>query len=184
MGAKRSNLGMLEEVLSTMGRPDSGVPEAEDPYFGVNYEDDLLDIMDMEVPEDAPEAFLWRLLIMPAQPRAMSKGGIALPNKVMEAEEHLNYIGKVVGIGPLAGKSEKFANPAWTEWRDNTSVEPPPRPEPPRYLWDIKVGDWVIYGRYTGQKCWFKGAKMIFVNDDEILGKAKAGPVGFKVYAA
>lgn len=180
-----TTVGLLDDVLEQMARPDSGVPEAVDPYFGVNYEEGLEDIGDMEVPPGCPESFLWRLLIMPAQPRTMSKGGIALPTKVMEAEEHLNYIGKVVNIGPLAGKSEKFENPEWKQyWGGPGSDRMPDQPVPQRYLWDIQVGDWVIYGRYTGQKCWFRGAKMIFVNDDEILGKAKGGPTGFKIYAA
>lgn len=178
MGNKAS-VGILDDVLEQMARPDSGVPDVADPYFGVDYEDGLEEIGEMEVPKGVPEAFLWRLLIMPAQPRAMSKGGIALPNKVMEAEEHLNYIGKVVNIGPLAGKSERFLNPRW-----NDNLPQHIKDQMQKYLWDIHVGDWVIYGRYTGQKCWFRGAKMIFVNDDEILGKAKGGPVGFKIYAA
>jgi len=118
---------------------------------------------EVPIPADHPMPQLWRVLVMPIQPRKMSKGGIALAQATQEAEAHLNYIGKVVAMGPLAGTSEKFMV------------------DGNRY-YDAKVGDWVIYGRYAGQVCWFRDVKFLFISDDEILGISKS-PDGFRIYA-
>ena len=150
--------------------------------------------------EDLPKPTLWRVLVLPKQPKRMSRGGIALPDQVTDAEMHLNYIGQVIALGPLAGKSEKFQNPdynvppnllkayhkelmeggpAWDDFDGWMAKQM--TPSIPRYLWDVKVGDWVIYGRYSGQPTSFRGVKFLVVNDDEIT-QVIAQPDGFRVY--
>lgn len=119
---------------------------------------------DVAVPADLPRPLLWRCIVMPVQPKRMSAGGIALPEAAQDAELHLQYTGKLVAVGPLAGKNERFKS------GDD-------------YLWDAKVGDWVVYGRYAGQKVEFRGVRYLIMNDDEILGVAD-GPDGFRIYAA
>ena len=104
----------------------------------------------------------------------MSKGGIALPDAAMDGEAHLNYIGRVVALGPLAGKSEKFQNPYWDPLDDGEAIAR-------RYLWDVKEGDWVVFSRYAGQRKEFNGVKLLTVNDDEILDVID-GPEGFRIY--
>lgn len=148
--------------------------------------------------EELPKQTLWRVLVMPKQPKKMSAGGIALPDQLQEVEMHLNYIGQVVSMGPLAGKSEKFLNPDWgktssdalkefhamlMEGGDWAEFEKRRKPEPnvPRYLWDVKVGDWVIYGKYAGQTKTYKGVRFLTVNDDEITDVIKS-PDGYRVY--
>lgn len=134
-------------------------------------EGDWLNPEDVTLPVDLPEPSLWRVLIVPVQPKQMSKGGIALPSQTSDAEGYLNYIGRIAAFGPLAGKNEKFLNP-----------DRPPLGEPqPRYLWDYKVGDWVTYGRYAGQRMEKDGVKLVLVNDDEILARIKS-PQGFRIY--
>lgn len=122
---------------------------------------------EVEVPADLPKPQLWRLIVLPVQPRKMSRGGIALPDVTRDNEGFLNYIGKVVAIGPLAGKKPEF--------------EIPTPYGAPISAWNVKVGDWVVYGRYTGQKMEFRGVKFIVVNDDEILAVSNA-PDGFRAY--
>ena len=90
----------------------------------------------------------WRMLVAPIRPKAVSKGGIVIPISNQEAQEHLQYVGKVVAMGGLAGKHERL-------------VGEPNRP---------KVGDYVIYGRYAGQKLLYKGVRLLVCNDDEVLG--------------
>lgn len=125
--------------------------------------------------DELPQPTLWRVLVLPKQPKLMSRGGIALPAQAQEVEMHLNYIGQVVAMGPLAGKSAKFENP---DWREDGHI---PLPNVPRFLWDVKVGDWVIYGKYAGQIKFYKGVRFLTVNDDEITDVIKS-PDGFRVY--
>jgi chaperonin GroES len=125
---------------------------------------------EFKLPTDLPSPKLWRVLVVPVRPRRMSRGAhgtkIVLPDVSRENEGHLNYIGKVVAIGPLAGRKQDFLDP------DAAGRG---------YLWDIKVGDWVIYGRYTGQKMEYRGVKFLVINDDEILASVPS-PDGFRMY--
>jgi co-chaperonin GroES (HSP10) len=143
---------------------------------------------------DLGEPTLWRVLVLPKQPKRMSRGGIALPSQAVDAEIHLNYIGQVVAMGPLAGKSEKFQNPEWMPPRDRAEHEWRTQEREreqatmgyemrrvPRFLWDVKVGDWVIFGRYAGQVTTFKDVRFLTVNDDDIT-QVIQGPEGFRVY--
>jgi chaperonin GroES len=110
--------------------------------------------------EDPPiRPVYWRVLVRPKAAKEVSKGGILLAQSVQEAEGHLTYQGQIIAAGGEAFKSERFAN------EKNLP----------------KVGDWVIYGRYAGQKLEYRGIKMLIVNDDEILGIAK-DPEGLRVY--
>ena len=94
-----------------------------------------------------PKPILWRLVVMPVKAREVSKGGIVIPVSAQEAQQHLNYIGKVVALGGCAYKSAKF---------DGETSFP-------------KVGDYVVYGRYAGQPMTYKGKKLLTINDDEVL---------------
>lgn len=116
------------------------------------------------VPDELPDPGLWRILVVSAQPRQMSKGGIALAGQTIEAEESLNYLGQIIAIGPLAGHSEKYKLP------DGSSA------------WDYKVGELILFSRHAGQKCDFKGIKLLFLNDDEILGRTSSLK-GYRIYA-
>ena len=106
---------------------------------------------------------LWHVLIMPKQPKKMSAGGIALPAQAQEVERHQNYIGQVVAMGPLAGLSDKFKDPRGV------------------HRWDVKIGDWVIYGRYSGMHKRFKDVEFLTVNDDDITDIIPS-PSGWKVH--
>lgn len=127
--------------------------------------------------EDLFSPTTWRVLIFPKQPKKMTAGGIALPDQVQDVEKHLTYIGQVVAMGPLAGKNERFQNPDWDDVKDSPSL----RHRVPSYLWNVKVGDWVCYGRHAGMHCEFRGFKFLLVNDDDITAVLK-GPEGFRVY--
>lgn len=127
--------------------------------------------------EELGQPTLWRVKIFPKQPKKMSAGGIALPEQAQGVESMLNYIGQVVALGPLAGKSEKFQNPNFGPRPDGGYDYPNDH----RYFWDIKVGDWVIYGRFSGQKTEYKGVLLVTCNDDDIMEKI-ASPEYYKVY--
>ena len=110
--------------------------------------------------KDLPQPLFWRVLVRPKIAREMSKGGIALASSVVDAEDTLNYLGQVIAMGALAYTHERLRG------EHN-------RPE---------VGDWVAYGRYSGQVTWFKGVRLLVVNDDEILLKVP-NPETIKIYA-
>lgn len=156
---------------------------------------------DQKIPEGIPQPMLWRVLLMPVQPASRSKGthgkSIHLPAQTQDNDSYLNYIGRVAAMGPLAGKSERYQNPAYVVPKEmlreyhNSLMEGEDFARfeqrvadvntEPRWLWDIKVGDWVCYGRYSGQRIEFQGVKFILANDDEILAKI-SGPDGFRAY--
>lgn len=114
---------------------------------------------DVQIPDGAPSPQLWRLLVAPVRPRRETKGGIILADETLDAQDILTYIGRVVALGPLVGK----------------------KPEWPEGSYDIKVGDWVVFGRHGGQRFEFKGVKLLLIDDDAIMAKA-AGPDGFRTY--
>lgn len=101
--------------------------------------------------DELPKPILWRLLVMPVKPKERSKGGIVIPVQAQDAQQYLNYIGRIVAMGGCAYKSERFAGE--TQF-----------PE---------VGDYVVYGRYAGQPMSYKGVKLLTINDDEVLGIVK-----------
>lgn len=112
----------------------------------------------VSIPDDLPEPQLWRMLVLPMKPKEVSKGGIVIAQAAQDAQRHLNYVGRVLKMGPLAGHSEKF--------RD-------------RYR--VKEGDFVIYGRYAGQPMEFRGLRLLIVNDDEILARVR-DPEALRIY--
>lgn len=127
---------------------------------------------DTVVPEDLPTPAKWHITVMPVEPPKKSKGGIVLAGVTREAEAHLQIIGKIVAIGPLAFRSWKFA----ADWRDYLRILFG-RP----VSWAPKVGDWIVYGRYVGQRSEFRGKRFIVMNDDEFNAIARS-PEGFRIY--
>jgi len=116
----------------------------------------------VEVPTDLPQPQLWRVLVFPMKPQEVSKGGIVIASQAQENQRHLNYVGKVVRMGPLAGHSEKFSLGNLNGFA-------------------VKEGDYVIYGRYAGQPLEYKGARLLIVNDDEILATV-ADPQALRIH--
>lgn len=120
---------------------------------------EFLNAEDFKIPKGMPQPALWRILVAPVRPKSVSVGGIALPDEAMDNQEHLTNLGKVMAVGAMAGKKENWVPGAW----------------------NIKVGDWVVIGQYCGQRFEYQGVKLILLNDDEVLAKAK-GPEGFRIY--
>ena len=133
--------------------------------YSANYTDDNDMGWDEEnaLPDDfygpgLPRPLTWRILVMPVRPRKVSKGGIVLAESTQDVQRHLNYIGKVVSVGSLA----------YTDKRISDEEHKP------------KLGEYVIYGRYSGQVLTYRGVRLIIINDDEILAKV-ASPDDLKI---
>ncbi len=125
-----------------------------------------------EVPKDLPQPAWWRILVLPVKPPKASRGGIIIPAQAREAEEHLQQLGRVAALGPLAGRSWKFASDPLDYLRILCGL-------PVRHM--PAVGDWVVFNRYTGQRMEYKGTRLILMNDDELLCKAQSAE-GFKIH--
>lgn len=125
-----------------------------------------------KVPDVLPRPFKWAVLVMPVQPKVMSKGGIELPKEVLDNQGHLQVVGKLIAIGPVAFKSPKLCAGIIDRLRVLFGLRVSGAP---------KIGDWVIYGRYTGMRFEFNGTRIIMMNDDELLGDP-VEPQNIRVY--
>lgn len=93
-----------------------------------------------------PDVKGWRILVEPYVPSEKTAGGIWKPDAARETEEHAATCAKVLAMGPLCYKDEKYGEP----W--------------------CKVGDWIIMQKWGGKRFELKGAKLRMINDDEVLG--------------
>ena len=97
-------------------------------------------------PEVLPIVPGYHLLIRPVSVKQETKGGIILPDSTKEDIAYLTTVGKVLVIGDDAYMDEdKFPNGPWCE-----------------------AGNYVCYGKHTGQKFFYKGIKLLLLYDDQI----------------
>lgn len=88
-----------------------------------------------------------RVVIKPLEPETKSKGGIVLPDTAKEKPQE----GKVVAVGK--GKV-----------LDNGTVQAP----------EVKVGDKVLYGKYSGNEITTKeGEELLIMREEDILAIIK-----------
>lgn len=111
-------------------------------------------------PEDIPEPVGFRILIEPLEVKKKTEGGIILTEQSQEAERLLNYMGRVIAMGPRCYQhAAKFQNPLTGE------IEP----------W-CRVGDIVVYGQHVGQTMvvYGKDRQLVYlkiINDDDVRVK-------------
>lgn len=107
----------------------------------------------------------WRVLIRPYEPPKETPGGIVIAEEAMESEELLTYVGQIVAMGSECYKAVTRSG------IELANTDPKP-----------KVGDWVIFGTYGGQKVYMKsGVKYLLMNDDGIMGIID-NPAEFRAY--
>ncbi len=88
-----------------------------------------------------------RIVIKPLEAETKTKGGIVLPDTAKEKPQE----GKVVAVGK--GKT-----------LDNGTVQP----------LEVKVGDKVLYGKYTGNEITTKeGEELLIMREEDILAIVK-----------
>ena len=97
-------------------------------------------------PDVLPEIPGFHLLIRPVSVKEQTKGGIILPDSTKNDIAYLTTVGKVLKVGDIAYKDpNKFPNGAW-----------------------CKPGDYVCYGKHSGQKFFYKGVRLLLLFDDQI----------------
>ena len=107
----------------------------------------------------------WRVLIRCYEVAETSEHGILFAEETRESEDLLSYVGKIVAMG---SECYKLTTRSGIKMAD---IDPKP-----------KVGDWIMYGTYGGQKVITKaGAKYLIMNDDGIMGIVK-DPASFRAY--
>ena len=107
--------------------------------------DETIELQD----KDLPELPGYHVLVRPVSIKQKTKGGILLPDKLKDDIAYLTTVGKVLKLGNLAYKDkEKFPAGKWCD-----------------------KGDYVAYGKHTGQKFVYKGFKLLLLFDDQIIMK-------------
>lgn len=97
-------------------------------------------------PEVLPIVPGYHLLIRPVSVKQETKGGIILPDSTRDDIAYLTTVGKVLAVGRDAYKdTERYPNGPW-----------------------CKEGDYVCYGKHSGQKFFYKGVRLILLLDDQI----------------
>ena len=99
-----------------------------------------------EDPDVLPSIPGFHILVRPISVKEKTKGGLYLPDSVKNDISYLTTVGKVLSVGDSAYLDEvKFPKGAW-----------------------CKKGDYVCYGKHSGQKFFYKGIKLILLYDDQI----------------
>lgn len=87
----------------------------------------------------------WRVLVRLAQPKEKTSGGIIMPEKTAEMEALAAITGEVVGVGEHCYPRDKYPNGPW-----------------------CRVGDWVIFRKYSGTPLKLNGREYRLLADDAI----------------
>ena len=97
-------------------------------------------------PEVLPVIPGYHLLVRPVSVKQETKGGIILPDSTREDIAYLTTVGKVLAVGRDAYKdTDRYPNGPW-----------------------CKEGDYVCYGKHSGQKFFYKGVRLLLLLDDQI----------------
>jgi len=97
--------------------------------------------------ERLPQPTGYRILIIPYYPSEKTKGGLYVPDQVREREAFATVAAYVVKLGPDAYQdSQKFPNGAWCSEKD-----------------------WVLIGRYAGNRFKVENLEVRIINDDNII---------------
>jgi co-chaperonin GroES (HSP10) len=99
----------------------------------------------VEDPSPLPEIPGYHILVRPVSVKQATKGGIILPDSTKSDMAYLTTVGRVLKIGNLAYQDSKFDGKPW-----------------------CKEGDYVCYGKHTGDKFLYKGVQLLLIFDDAI----------------
>ena len=103
--------------------------------------------MDASVIERLPQPTGYRMLIIPFYPSEKTKGGLYVPDQVRDREAFSTVAAYVVKLGPDAYQdSQKFPTGKWCSEKD-----------------------WVLIGRYAGNRFKVEGLEVRIINDDNII---------------
>jgi len=97
--------------------------------------------------ERLPQPAGWRLLVLPYQGKAKTKGDVYLPDEFVQRQSLASVVAYVLAVGPDAyADKNKFPAGPW-----------------------CKKGQWVMIGRYAGARFKIEGGEVRIINDDEVI---------------
>ena len=135
----------VEEKVEEKKKPNLQVSEAY-----VEEDKRTLDpnLLKKSTKERIPQPTGYRVVVMPFQGFAKTKGGIVIPDETRERESLATVVAYIVKLGPDAYKDKKkFPSGAY-----------------------CKEGEWAIIGKYAGTRIKLEDGEIRILNDDEILG--------------
>jgi co-chaperonin GroES (HSP10) len=142
-----------DHVAARMKKPDgmANIPDPLQTAFGKPKPDNLNENNPSDMEESAlerlPQPTGYRLLIIPYYPSEKTKGGVYVPDQVRDREAFATVAAYVVKMGPDAYKDEqKFPTGPWCSEKD-----------------------WVLIGRYAGNRFKVEGLEVRIINDDNII---------------
>ena len=94
-----------------------------------------------------PKPTGWRILVLPFQPKRVTKGGVHIADTAAERQHVATVCGLVLDVGPDCYRDkERYPRGAW-----------------------CKKGEWVMFARYAGSRFKIEGGEIRILNEDEIL---------------
>ena len=131
----------------------NSVPPAIGKGFGQDKEpnknEDDPSKIDSSVIDRLPQPTGYRLLVIPYYPKEKTKGGVYIPDATRDRESFATVVAYVVKMGPDAYKdADKFPTGAYCSEKE-----------------------WVLMGRYAGNRFKVEGLELRLINDDNIIAK-------------
>ena len=115
----------------------------------VNKNEDDPSKLDSSTLDRLPQPTGYRLLVIPYYPKEKTKGGVYIPDATRERESFATVVAYVVKLGPDAYlDSDKFPNGPYCSEKE-----------------------WVLMGRYAGNRFKVEGLELRLINDDNIIAK-------------
>lgn len=147
----------------TVFNPNSGEVEDAEPFAEEVWSNEA----ETELPAETtvgPAGFN-RVIVMPLSPPAKSAGGIHLPDTFRANETWLSYIGRIVSVGPMAFRSDKWKRLGMTE-----EFMP-------------KRGEWWLFDQYQFRRYRFKDFRLLIMHEDALLMRVPVGaqPWDFRI---
>ena len=129
------------------------VPPAIGKGFGQDKEpnknEDDPSKIDASVIERLPQPTGYRILVIPYYPKERTKGGVYIPDATRDRESFATVVAYVVKMGPDAYKdADKLPTGAYCSEKE-----------------------WVLMGRYAGNRFKVEGLELRLINDDNIIAK-------------
>lgn len=103
----------------------------------------------------------WKIILRMMDVEEKTESGIILHNQTIKDSEYMQYVGRVIDVGPLAFTANNF--------REHENLQP---------VRTCEIGDWIVINRHGGQEalCYEgEGNRMVryrIINDDNILAVA------------
>ena len=98
-----------------------------------------------------PKPTGWRILVLPFRMKEKTDAGILIGTETIDRQQVASQCGNVLAMGDSCYKDkERYPSGPW-----------------------CKVGDWVIFARYSGSRIEIEGGEVRLLNEDEILATVK-----------